>query len=146
MRWRSIWFLPLVVLWFPVAGNSSARGAEKHPHCALFEAIRTRFDGRVGRRIDAVTRLDGIELTCGARRIMIRQSVLVPAARLKADWVERRTATWRAIYCRPGSEYRQAITDGWSISTSIATPDRGEVVIEARCGEAMAALARETAG
>ncbi len=110
----------------------------KSEYCKIFEAAQSDLARLTGSRVDAVTKLLKVTVHCAQRTFLIRQRVRVPTKRLRSDWVERRHRAWARAYCAPGSEFRDAILEGWHVQTEIATVDGLAVKIVAQCFDAMA--------
>ena len=118
---------------------SAASEATNTPEfCKLFQAAHAYLSERTGSRIDAITSLENVSVHCGKKTFVIRQFVSVPAKRLRSDWVARRDRAWTDSYCEPGSDFREAVLNGWTVQSEIATADGTEVQLIAQCFDAMA--------
>lgn len=137
MRQLCAGLLTVIAVWcFPFA--ATADEAEQWRHCALFESVQSDLRHMVGNRIDPFTSLAGIELNCAAKVIEFHQSVRLSRQRLRDDWLRRRARAWSKTYCRPESDFKNAILDGWRIQTRFETTDGARYEVVADCFDALA--------
>lgn len=107
-------------------------------HCEMFRLVHAELAGLTGSRIDPITALDTVAVKCANKTFTVRQSVSLPARRLRSDWIERRKRAWKRSYCRLNNDFRRAVHQGWKIENQISTSDGQEIKIIAQCIDAVA--------
>lgn len=102
-----------------VASNPS-RAFEDQQFClAVREIIRSSsFD--VGTWADRFTRNDGVEIICDRKLVHFKRYYGAPASAITDTWRDRKAEEWESGYCKR-SLWREAVENGWIISSTIAT-------------------------
>lgn len=129
--------LSVIVLVSPSLSEASDR-SNNTDYCGMFKAAHSELAGFTGLQIDPITNLLKVTVHCAQKTFVVRQWVHVPTKRLRGDWVERRDKAWTDRYCKPGSDFREAVLNGWTVQSRIATVDGFKVSITAQCFDAIA--------
>lgn len=74
----------------------------------------------VGTWIDRTTRNDGVEIFCNRKLVHFKRYSSTPASALQTQWRDDKTEEWRSTYCTKPL-WREAIDNGWLISTTVTT-------------------------
>ncbi len=73
-----------------------------------------------GTWIDRSTRNDGVEIFCNRKMVHFKRYSSIPASGLREAWRERKVQEWESSHCTKPM-WREAIQNGWIISTTVTT-------------------------
>jgi len=130
----------ILALVLPISDPGHAAGAgvdgPADPHCGLFAKVQQTLSANIGRKVDPLTRFDGIEVSCARRAIVFRQDVALTSGDIGQDWITRRTRHWSKTYCERKPAFAAAIRSGWTIATRLQLADGRTLTITAACHDA----------
>jgi len=112
------------------AGGVAMAALDNEQFCTAMSEIARLGNANVGTWIDRNTRDDGIEVVCRIRTVnykrFIRSSPAAP------DWRERRQREWNSTACS-SALLREAIENGWIITTTLSAMGSERVILIASC-------------
>ena len=83
--------------------------------------LLTRATARdAGTWLDRTTRNDGVEIFCDRKLVHFKRYASTPGSGLRDAWRDSKTEEWRSSTCT-NSMWREAIENGWIISTTVTT-------------------------
>ncbi|KAB2918996.1 MAG: hypothetical protein F9K29_07175 [Hyphomicrobiaceae bacterium] len=94
------------------------------------EIARVR-NADAGRWLDRNTRDDGVELLCEIRTVNFKR-FLTRSSTLQPGWESRKQEEWNRAHCS-NVLWREAIDNGWNITTTITTAAGERRLIVAQC-------------
>jgi hypothetical protein len=117
-----------------LAGPGVASAAlDNEQFCKAMVEIARVGKAEDGHWIDRHTRDDGIEVLCRIRTVNYKRFVKSgPGALGAADWKERKEREWNSIACT-SSILRDAVDNGWIISSTITAATGERVLVIATC-------------
>ena len=104
----------------------------------MFLGTQEEMSANRGESINRLTVFSGVDVRCSEKLIDFRQDVRAPHSKLRSGWQERLQANWSSAYCKPGSQYLQAMRNGWTIASTITTSDGEKFYVKAICNDAVA--------
>jgi len=112
------------------AGGIGMAALDNEQFCAAMSEIARLGKANVGTWLDRNTRDDGVEVVCRIRTVNYKRFVRSgPAA---PDWRDRKQREWNSTACSSGL-LREAIENGWIITTTITAPGIERVILIASC-------------
>ena len=112
------------------AGSIAMAALDNEQFCSAMSEIARLGNANAGTWIDRNTRDDGIEVVCRIRTVnykrFFRSSPAAP------DWRERRQREWNSTACS-SALLREAIENGWIITTTITSIGSERVILIASC-------------
>lgn len=112
------------------AGGVAMAALDNEQFCTAMSEIARLGNGNVGTWIDRNTRDDGVEVICRIRTVNYRRFIKSnPAA---PDWRDRKQREWNSTACS-SALLREAIENGWIITTTITAPGSERVILIASC-------------
>jgi hypothetical protein len=113
-------------------------GDDRDHFCHMFLGTQEQMSANRGESINRLTVFAGIDVRCSEKLIDFRQDVRAPHSKLRSGWQERLQANWSSAYCKPGSQYLEAVRNGWTIASTITTSDGEKFQVKAICNDAVA--------
>jgi len=107
----------LVFAW--TVASSASRAFEDQQFCLAVKEIM-RSSGEVGTWADRFTRNDGVEVICDRKLVHFKRYYGAPASAVTDTWRDRKAEEWESGYCKR-SLWKEAVENGWIISSTIAT-------------------------
>ena len=112
------------------AGGVAMAALDNEQFCSAMSEIARLGNANAGNWIDRNTRDDGIEVVCRIRTVNYKRFFRSsPAA---VDWRERRQREWNSTACS-SALLREAIENGWIITTTITSMGSERVILIASC-------------
>ena len=112
------------------AGGVAMAALDNEQFCSAMTEIARLGNANAGNWIDRNTRDDGIEVVCRIRTVNYKRFFRSnPAA---PDWRERRQREWNSTACS-SALLREAIENGWIITTTITSMGSERVILIASC-------------
>ena len=111
-------YLSALVLAWTVASTAS-RAFEDQQFCLAVREIM-RSSAETGTWADRFTRNDGVEIICDRKLVHFKRYYGAPASAVTDTWRDRKAEEWESGYCKR-SLWREAVENGWIISSTIAT-------------------------
>ena len=119
-----------VVVAVTPAGGTTMAALDNEQFCTAMSEIARLGNANVGTWIDRNTRDDGIEVVCRIRTVNYRRFIRSsPAA---PDWRDRKQREWNSTACS-SPLLREAIENGWIITTTLSAPGIERVILIASC-------------
>ncbi|HEU4377262.1 MAG TPA: hypothetical protein VFR73_01725 [Hyphomicrobiaceae bacterium] len=123
-------WLGAVVAVTPPGGGMAVAALDNEQFCAAMSETARLGNANAGTWIDRNTRDDGIEVVCRIRTVNYRRfNKSGPTA---PDWRERKQREWNSTACS-SPLLREAIENGWIITTTITAPGIERVILIANC-------------
>jgi hypothetical protein len=111
-------------------GGVAMAALDNEQFCTAMAEIARLGNANVGTWIDRNTRDDGVEVICRIRTVnykrFIRSSPAAP------DWRDRKQREWNSTACS-SPLLREAIENGWIITTTITATGSERVILIASC-------------
>jgi len=115
-------------MWVPLP----AVAFDQDEFCTTVTDIARRMNARVGRWLDRSTRHDGIEVDCGLKTLETKRFLKADPDEMREGWEARKQRAWNAAYCN-NEAWREAIDNGWSITSTITFRTGETVSFVAEC-------------
>ena len=90
------------------------------------------MNARAGRWLDCSTRHDGVEVNCGLKMLETKLFLKADPDDMRERWEARQQGAWNAAYCN-NEAWREAIDNGWSITSTITFRTGETVSFVAEC-------------
>ena len=111
-------------------GGIAMAALDNEQFCSAMSEIARLGNANAGNWIDRNTRDDGVEVVCRIRTVnykrFIRSSPAAP------DWRDRKQREWNSTACS-SVILRDAIENGWIITSSITSADGERILLIATC-------------
>jgi hypothetical protein len=112
------------------AGGIAMAALDNEQFCAAMSETARLGNSNAGTWIDRNTRDDGIEVVCRIRTVNYKR--FIKSSPSAPDWRERRQREWNSTACS-SALLREAIENGWIITTTITAPGIDRVILIASC-------------
>lgn len=106
--------------------------------CRSFLGIQQESAPERGRQVDPLTVFLGVTVACAEKRVEYGQAVTADPAKLQRNWEKLLQKNWSMAYCKRGTMFRDAIQQGWTISSLVTTKDGRAFRVTAECHDATA--------
>ena len=90
------------------------------------------MNARAGRWLGGSTRHDGVEVDCGLKMLETKRFLKADPDDMRERWEARQQRAWNAAYCN-NEAWREAIDNGWSITSTITFRTGETVSFVAEC-------------
>jgi hypothetical protein len=100
--------------------------------CTTVTDIAIRMNARVGRWLDRSTRHDGVEVDCVSKTLETKRFLKADPDDMREGWEARKQRAWNAAYCN-NEAWREAIENGWSITSTLTFRTGESVSFVAEC-------------
>jgi hypothetical protein len=107
-------------------------------YCLLFQKVRDNISANIDARVDAGTKLSGVDVICDRKALVFHHKVELRLPQISSEWLAQRQRRWSKSYCNRHPAFSNAISDGWKISTILTLSDGTEFRIDAKCHDAEA--------
>ena len=114
----------------PARPGPALAALDNEQFCKAMVEIARGAKADVGTWIDRNTRDDGIEVLCDIRTVNYRR--FVKSGAQGPGWRERKEQEWNRIACN-SSVLREAIDNGWIITSTITSASGERVLVIAIC-------------
>jgi hypothetical protein len=100
--------------------------------CDSVTEVAQRMNARRGRWLDRSTRHDGVVVDCEAKSLEAKRFINAALDDMREGWEARKQRQWNATYCNHES-WREAIDNGWSITSTLTFRSGEQAVFVAEC-------------
>ena len=121
-------FIAVALAWVPLP----AVAFDPDAFCTTVTDIARRMNARAGRWLDRSTRHDGVEVDCGLKMLETKRFLKADPDDMRERWEARQQRAWNAAYCN-NEAWREAIDNGWSITSTITFRTGETVSFVAEC-------------
>lgn len=115
-----------------IASPSPSLSFDDNQFCQAMTEIGRAGNAHAGTWVDRHARHDGIDALCNFRTVHFKKFLNASASGLLGSWKERKKQEWNRIHCS-NPIWREAIDNGWIISSTITTSAGEQVWFAATC-------------